>query len=1490
MVFISFIMSIFIAIQDPIIQKFTIRIAGGYLSSKTGMDVKIGRLYISPDFTVHIDQFSVKDLKNNDLINAEKLRVRPIMEDIIHGDINIDMIDLRHTQANLITYEGEEKMNLQHLLDVFSSDKEKESNTVIKIKINKINFEDLAFRYWNQNKDDPEKTANHLMDYSNIKVDSILLDMEDIVIIGDSITAKINQLSAFEQSGFALHHLQSNAIVSSSGILLDRLQIQTDNSNLFLDLHLLYPGYQAMSSFVDSVYFDSKITRTEVMLSDLGPFSNALYDMPNRIKIETEMRGPIKDFKLSKLKFMIGKQTRFQGDLALQPLDIFNGQHAINFKTLEYSYNDLANFRIPGASKTIPLPAMLASLGSGTIKGKVAGSTEKFMADLYVTSEIGNVNLDINKHRNQQKNDVIEGHIQAEHLDVGKLANASKTIGSIDLDANVIARLTKKGDVDLDIDGNAHNAYLLGNSIDEISMNGNLYQNQFNGKISIDDDELALDFKGNFDFRDPKALGGNFSADILNADLYKLKLINDDPQASLKATITADMSNINDFNKAEGTLKIRGLEFQNKNGALLLDAFDGSIVNDHLMQKKINLDCDFLEFEMAGKMDFATLATAFKQYVNHYVTIPQWAEELEAFENSGKSSNQDFIVQMTIKDAKPITQLFMPDLSLAKNTYLNGTFTSRSHSLNLTLRSKYLKYNGIKINNIEYRNLSSPRRSNGRLHIDQIILRDSTETGQSSLGLEDFALVTNLRNDSILADILWDDKTLTDHNKATIQTSLVPQPSGGRFNINKADIIINDSLWNINPSNLLEFDSSRIHFSNVELFCGQQRLIVDGDMPNTVEDTLLASFQHFNLSNLNFLMESTGLQIEGALFGEAKVSNIKTDPTLLANININQLGLNNQIFGDATIYSAWDNEKEAINMNVILQHQQRSAIDLSGAFYPNKKDEQLDFKLKLDSLNLGILSPFLGNAIERMQGFGKGTVAVKGSLKKPTIDGTIKVKDGGCKVNFLNTYYTFSPTISINDSLISLTDLSLTDTLGNSALVVGQISHDHLKDFYLDLKMFPTEFLAMSTTAVNNSSFYGDAIATGVVEVKGPVNDLDLKIRARTNKGTVMTIPLGGKNNVKKHDFITFVNRAEQETEDQEEITNKATSKEATSFRIGLDLGVNNNAQIKIALPNNIGNMEARGEGNIKLGVSSTNMSLIGDYMITDGSLSLNIQDLIKRNFTLEPGSTISWTGDPVNGTINATGVYQTKASVGTLGLVDTTNMSSSNIKVECLVHLKNKLMNPDISFSLRLPNATEDMQQAVFSVIDTTNQSVMFTQTIYLLAFNSFNFGGSMDSYGGLISSQLNDWVSKINTGVDINFNYKPGSNISNEEMTVALKTQLFDDRLTIETNFGVIIPANTYAANNTNIVGDFNLDYKITKDGRLSAQVFNRSNYNSIYYQYTYYKMAPFTQGIGLSYSKNFDRFKDFFKKQKNIVPPNRSFSGKNEPNQNITNESSN
>jgi hypothetical protein len=411
----------------------------------------------------------------------------------------------------------------------------------------------------------------------------------------------------------------------------------------------------------------------------------------------------------------------------------------------------------------------------------------------------------------------------------------------------------------------------------------------------------------------------------------------------------------------------------------------------------------------------------------------------------------------------------------------------------------------------------------------------------------------------------------------------------------------------------------------------------------------------------------------------------------------------------------------------------------------------------------------------------------------------------------------------------------------------------------------------MATTANLSPTFYGTAIANGIVEVEGPTNDLKLSVKAITRKGTSMTIPLGGASSVKQHEFITFVDR---KTQIEEEVKTVEKKTKKSNLSIMLELAVNKDAQIKIALPNGLGTMEAKGNGNIKLGLpANSNMNLIGDYVINSGSLTLNIQNVLKRNFSLEPGSSISWTGDPVNGTINATGVYQTKAALSSLGLADSTSTGASNVKVDCLVHLRNKLLNPDITFGIRLPNASEDLNQAVFYVVDTTNQAEMLVQSIYLMVFNSFNYGGNSSGYYNIITNQLNDIISQLTDDIDINVNYKPGGEMSNEEMTVALRKQLFDDRLTIETNFGVVRPTNSYASNSTNIVGDFNLDYKITKDGRLSGQVFNRSNYNTIYYQYTYYKMAPYTQGIGLSYSKSFDTFRDLFRKRTNTFGlPNR------------------
>ena len=1471
MVIISFIMSIFVAIQDPIIQKFVIRIAGGYVSSKTGAEVRIGRLNISPNFTITVDYFHVKDLENNNLLKIKQLKARPVMEDIIHGSIHVDRVELTDAEANLITYEGESHLNFQFLIDTFAKKKKDKDTKPVAIQIDRILVHGLDFQYWDQNKDHPEKTEAQLMDYAHINVTDINMDGERFLINGDSIVGRINHLAANEWSGFTLKYLETDVNVSFHGILLDNLTTATNNSHLDLDLHMLYPDYKAFKDFVNKVEFEADIRPTTMLLSDLGPFTKVLYQMTDPIELRGKMTGPVSGFRIDDLNCGFGKRTQFEGSLYMEPLNFVNGNHTLRINKLNYSYDDLANFHIPTPTKTIPIPASLAPLGRGTIKGYYSGSMNQFNAELFATSEIGNLNTNLAMHLGPSHNRIFEGDIEAQGLNVGILANAPDKVGSLDLVAHVTGQQSKTEGLELDIVGNACDTQILGNTIDEIALNGYLKNKSFNGKVNIDDDELVFDFSGGLDFNNPKAMNGDFVATITQADMRKLNIIKEGSLSFEHTTIKANVKNFNDFNQTEGTLAIENLLLKKDGKQYAMDDLEASIVNDSRFQKRISMDCDFLDFSMAGKMDFTTIGTAFKQYVTHYVEIPQWTDDLEAFKKTKKTAEQDFVVSMNLKNPQPLTDLFAPSIEVAKNTTLKGTFTTKSNSLNLTLRSKYVNVNNLKIENIECRNISTPRRSLTRLNVDHVIFRDSTETNKNRLDFDAVTLMASLQNDSIIANVTWSDDEQVIHNKADLRASLIPTAEGGRLNFNKAEILLNDALWTGTPDNLVVIDGDKIQISNIALHNQEQSLKINGMVPMTAEDTLSVAFHAFDLATINFLTKGKGLELGGKIFGEATVSDLKNDKSILADLTIKELGLNNEVYGDAEISSQWNNAQNSIDLDLGLINQTQRIVNLAGSFYPQQEADNLDFKLNIDSLNMGILAPFITNIAQRLQGTCYGQVDIKGSFSEPDIQGSVNIQNGGCKINFLNTYYTFSPTITLSENLITIDQLSLTDTLGNTADVSGYISHDHLKDLYLDIKMYPNNFLAMATNAKTSPSFYGSAVANGVVSVKGPIDDLNLDIKALTRKGTVMTIPLGGNSSVKQHDFITFVSKEEAASTEEEESA-PTEERRKSNLNIAMDLRANDDAQIKIALPNNLGSMEAKGDGNIKLGLAtSTNaLSLIGDYVISSGSLVLNVQDIIKRTFSLDPGSSISWTGDPVNGTIDATGVYQTKASLSSLGLIDTTSMSSSNVKVECLVHLKNKLLNPDITFGIRLPNASEDLQQAVFYVIDTTNQSDVFMQTVSLLVFNSFNYGSGGGSYG-LLTSQLNDFISQFTNDIDINVSYKAGDELTSEEMTVAMKKQLFDDRLTIETNFGVIRPNTTYASNSTNIVGDVNVDYKITKDGRLSAQVFNRSNYNTYYYQYTYYKMAPYTQGIGLSYNKSFDRFRDIFKKRKHITLPN-------------------
>lgn len=1470
----SFITSLFIAIQDPIIQKFAVRIAGGWLSEKTGADVKIGKIYIDPNFTVHADDIEVKDQRDSTLVRLGGLKAKLHVQDILNGDIHLGTVELRDTEANLIKYRGEDGYNFQFIADALKSDKKKDKDKKSgPIRIDRIKLDNIDFMLWDQNKENPEKTKQKAMDYAHLDLDDINLDASDLVIVGDSIHTIINDLDAKELSGFEVNDMHGNTTVSSKGILIDDLHIKTNNSQLHLDLHMLYNDYSAFNTFVDSVIFDSKIYPTDIMLSDIGAFAPVMYEMPDRILFECLFKGPIEHFSIDDLSFEFGEGTHFDGSMTMHPLDFNDGQHTLNIKKMHYTYDDLVNFHIPGNTGTIPLPESLKPMDEGTITGNFKGSYHDFIAETNITSNAGDIGLSIAKNLEEGLN-VFSSEIQAKRIDVGSLANASNTIGNIDLTAKIDGKI-KPGfkDAKLDIKGDAFNAHVLGNTIDKIKLNGKLNEKQFKGLVNIKDNELDLDFNGMFDFNNPKLPHADFEAVINKADLHSLNINKKDDISVISANVTANLVGF-DMDDLEGSLHIDDLRYVDSNGLHQMNQFDASIVNDNLMQRQINVNCDFFNYEMGGVMDFASLPDAFKLYVNKFTNIPKWRNDIEKLNKRKNVPEQDFFVNLNIKDAKPITDLFMPNVQIAKNTSLNGTFTSKADMLNLTLRSKGIKINDILVDNIEVKNYSTSNSSVNHINIKDIIFRDSTEYDKTRLGIENLDLITTLKNDSVFGDLRWNDEELISHNKAKITTSFVPSETGGRFNITSADILINDSLWTVHPDNYIVIDGDRTQIHSISLNHRDQHIILDGYVPLKESDTLQADFDNFNISTLDLIFAGLGFDLDGQINGNLQASNIKNDPTVFADLNIEQLALNKEIFGDVAINSRWDNARNAVFIDASLTDEQKQTFALTGEYYPTLKKDNLDFRLSLDQLKLALLEPFVKNAASRIQGFADGDITVKGSLDKPVITGDLNIKDGGCKIGFLNTFYTFNPTIRLREKSIDFENFVLTDTLGQKANLEGNIRHDHLKDFRFDLRLLPRDFLAMATTAQDNSSFYGTAVANGIVEVKGSLDDIRLDIRALTRDGTSITLPLGSNGIIKDKDYIIFINKEDEIIKDLVEDFGevKPESKKKNNFSIGLNISATPDADLRIILPSNIGVIDATGEGNVKIGSNSTgDFSLIGDYVIENGRLQINYKNLISKNLKLEPGGKLSWTGDPLNGTINATGVYSTSTTVSSLGLVvDSTSRSSNKLNVDCLIRLSGALLNPNISFGLRLPNATEDIQQTVFTMLDTTNQAVMTQQAVSLLILNSFSNVGTANSYQGssgyldVFTAQINNWISELSQNVDIGVHYRPGDEISNEELQIALKTQLFDNRLTIETNFGMVNPSTSNANTASNIVGDVDVYLKLSKDGHLQAHAYNHSNNNSYFYNYTYDKLSPYTQGIGISYTHSFNRFRDIIKKK--------------------------
>ena len=326
---------------------------------------------------------------------------------------------------------------------------------------------------------------------------------------------------------------------------------------------------------------------------------------------------------------------------------------------------------------------------------------------------------------------------------------------------------------------------------------------------------------------------------------------------------------------------------------------------------------------------------------------------------------------------------------------------------------------------------------------------------------------------------------------------------------------------------------------------------------------------------------------------------------------------------------------------------------------------------------------------------------------------------------------------------------------------------------------------------------------------------------------------------------------------------NRTAATSAGMMNVNLDLTVTDNAEVQLVIDPTVGDIiKARGNGALSMHIvpSANIFDMYGDYTITDGSYLFTLQNIINKRFLIEDGSTITWTGDPMDARLNIDAIYKLKASLQPLLSSTTLDNVTRAMPVECVINLTERLSNPTVTFDIRVPNADSEIQNAVSNLLN--NQQSIATQFMYLLVSGSFYSDSSTSSSMGatasattgfeLLSNQLSNWLSSDDYNIILR--YRPKSELTSDEIDIGFSKSLINDRLLVEVEGNYLVDNKmAQSSNMSNFMGEAYLTWLIDRTGNLKlrgfTQTIDRFDENQGLQE----------TGVGIYYKEDFNNWQD-------------------------------
>ena len=1433
------------------------------LSEVLNTRLTIGKINIGLLNRIIIDDVLLDDQSGKEMLKVTRLSAKFDILPFFKGKISISSVQLFGFTINLNKETPDSPPNFKFVLDAFASKDTVKKESSLDLRINSVLIRRgrMAYHVLSEEKTPGKFNAKH------VQLQNIIANISLKAMNRDSLNLGIKRLSFDEKaSGFSLKKMSLKLVANDKRTNIENFAIELPETSLKMDtIHLVYDSLKAFDQFSEKVHFSFRTLPSQITLKDISPFVPVLAHFKEPITLDMQVKGTVDQLTCSHLEITADdRQFQLSGDVSLQELSSPQDAYVYG-KLSELSANSRGvGFLVRNLSSNYNgVPPLLERLGDIDFRGEISGYFTDLVTYGQLRTGLGNVKTDLKLSSDKAKGlFAYSGAVKTEEFELGKLLNNEK-LGEITFNLDVHGRHIENQLPAVELKGLIASVEYSRYKYENITLDGEYKQGGFNGKIALDDPNGSIYLNGDVNVAS-KVPTFNFLAVVDKFRPNDLNLTSDYQDAEFSLKVKANFTG-GSIDEMIGEINVDSLEFRAPDKEYFMKNMNVRATRQD-NENQLKLTSEFLTASIAGKFQYHTLPASIfnimRRYVPSLILPPKKPIE----------TNNNFAFDVHIYNTDILSTIFNVPLTVYTHSTLKGYFNDALQRLRVEGYFPRLQY---KNNFIESGMILCENPSD---HISaKVRLTSLKKNGAVNLSLE-----AQAKEDKVSTTLNWGNNAIATYSGKLAAVAQFLRTAGEKpllkamVDVKQTDVILNDTLWQIHPSQVV-VDSGKVDVNNFYFSHHDRYVRINGRLSDNPTDTVKVDLKDINMGYVFDIANiSDDVNFEGDATGTAYASGVFKKPVMNTRLFVKNFSLNQGRLGDLNVYGAWDNEKRGIYLDASIQDISPSPSRVTGMIYPLKPESGLDLNIDAHELNLKFLEFYMKSIAQDIKGRGTGKVHFYGKFKGLNLDGAV-MTDASMKFDILNTHFAVRDTIHLAPTGLKFNNMHIADMEGHSGTLNGYLRFQHFKNINYRFEIQANNMLLMNTKESTDMPFFGTVYATGNALLAGnAIQGLDVNLAMTTNRNTVFTYINGNVASAASTQFIKFVDKTPRRNirdsirvnsyfEQMQQKRQADEEEHQTDIRLNILVDATPDATMKIIMDPIAGDyISAKGTGNIRTEFyNKGDVKMFGNYRISQGIYKFSLQEVIRKDFIIKDGSTITFNGAPLDANMDIQASYTVNsASLNDLNPDVSSIAQQTNVRVNCIMNLSGILLRPTIKLGIELPNERDEIQTLVRNYISTEEQMNM--QILYLLGIGKFytedaarnnqNSNVMSSVLSSTLSGQLNNALSQV---FETN-NWNIGTNLStgdkgwtDMEVEGILSGQLLNNRLLVNGNFGY--RDNPMA--NTNFIGDFEAEWLINRSGDIRLKAYNETN------DRYYTKTNLTTQGVGIMYKKDFNKWSDLF-----------------------------